>query len=105
MIDPSTVDELLRLRATLAALRAREAAIEASFAAAPDDTAFCGLTAEVRVERNNYAVFDIMRLPPEIRDNPAFYRDKEVTSVRVEPFGTSAPILPFETARPAIAMR
>ncbi|WP_417273469.1 hypothetical protein [Celeribacter halophilus] len=80
----SPVDELARLRAKIAELRAREAALEARFIECNDTGRFPGYTCDVVVSRTAYQVFDISKLPQEMLDDDRYYATKHVTSIRIE---------------------
>ncbi|PTQ72504.1 hypothetical protein [Celeribacter persicus] len=87
----SPVDELARLRAKLAELRAREAALEAGFLTFSGTSGtvgrYHGLTCDVVVSRTGYQVFDISKLPSEILHDARYYATKQVTSIRIEEHG------------------
>lgn len=80
----SPVDELASIRNKIAELRAREAALEVRFLEMNDTGRFSGFNAEVVVERNSHEVFDIMKLPQEMLDDPRYYATRHVTTVRIE---------------------
>ncbi|WP_434286574.1 hypothetical protein [Celeribacter sp. SCSIO 80788] len=80
----SPVDELARLRAKIAELRARESALVAGFISAHAPGRYHGLTCDVVVSHTAYQVFDISKLPPEMLDDDRYYATKQVTSIRIE---------------------
>ncbi|NIY80352.1 MAG: hypothetical protein HWE33_07470 [Rhodobacteraceae bacterium] len=80
----SPVDELARLRAKIAELRAREAALEARFIEGNDTGRFPGYSWDVVVSRTSYQVFDISKLPQHILNDDRYYATKHVTSIRIE---------------------
>ncbi|MBW6418075.1 hypothetical protein [Celeribacter sp. PS-C1] len=80
----SPVDELATLRAKIAELRAREAAVEARFIEGNDTGRFPGFTCDVVVSRTAYQVFDISKLPHHILNDDRYYATKHVTSIRIE---------------------
>ncbi|MGC8202836.1 hypothetical protein ACP2AV_09055 [Aliiroseovarius sp. PTFE2010] len=84
-MDRSPADELARIRARIAELRAREAALKAAFIEGNETGRFEGFAHDVVVQRTEQEVFDITRLPGEILENPLYYRTRFVTEVRTEP--------------------
>lgn len=84
-------DELASVRAKIAALRARESALEAAFLEMNDTGLFPGFENMVRVERNSHSVFDISKLPDAILDDPRYYATRVVTRIHIEPRDTTGP--------------
>lgn len=84
-LDRSPADDLARVRARMAELRAHEAALRAAFLENNDTGRFQGFGCDVIVERSEYEVFDITRLPDHILTDPAYYRTRYVTELRVVP--------------------
>ncbi|MBU2868656.1 DUF4315 family protein [Pacificibacter marinus] len=79
------VDELAKLRAKIAELRARETTLEARFIELSNHSTFTGFSGNVVVSHSIHDVFDISKLPETILNDPAFYARHQVTSVRIEP--------------------
>jgi hypothetical protein len=82
---PNPIDELAEVRAEIARLQQREAALEAAFIRQPN-LGTIGAAHRVEVTEVQTRVFDPTLLPDRIRTDPAFWRDQ--TSVQV----TCAPI-------------
>jgi len=79
------VDELVKLRAKIAELRARETTLERRFIELRNQGTFTGFAGNVVVSHCAHDVFDISKLPETILNDPAFYARRQVTSVRIEP--------------------
>jgi len=77
-------DELADVRAEIARLRAREAALRQMFLADPDQPV-AGRWHRVEVVRLRHRVFDASLLPGIVRNNPLFWREKTVQAVRCVP--------------------
>lgn len=86
-------DELAEVRAQIATLRAREAALEAAFISMRDSCHFPGYANTVRVERKAHQVFDLSKLPQRVLDDPRLYITREVTRVIVEPRAAMTPLI------------
>ncbi len=79
----SPADELAELRAEIARLKAREAALRADILALPP-ALLVGRWSQVVIERRQYAAFDAALLPPSIRLDPGYTRLRAVQVVRTE---------------------
>lgn len=79
------VDELAKLRAKIAELRARETTLVARFIELRDQGRFTGFVGNVVVSDTAHDVFDISKLPETILNDLAYYARRHVTSVRIEP--------------------
>ncbi|MCG7494880.1 hypothetical protein [Thalassobius sp. Cn5-15] len=77
----SLADELAEIRAEIARLKEREAALEAAVHAS-DGTVPNGRNHRVRVITRRNSEFDPVLLPQEVRENPRYWRDH--LSVHVE---------------------
>ncbi|WP_158401953.1 hypothetical protein [Celeribacter indicus] len=80
----SPADDLARLRAQIAVLRAREAALEARFLEMNETGRFPGFTCDVVVSRTGHEILDVSKLPAGIVDDPRYRTTRHVTSVRIE---------------------
>lgn len=80
----SPADELAEVRAEIARLKLREAQLRDRLAHAPLAT-LTGRWARVEVTETVTRVFDPALLPAAVHDDPAYWRDKTVVSVRTLP--------------------
>lgn len=94
----SPVDELARLRAKIAELKAREAVLESRFLETEGSGRYPGFTCDVVVTRTAYQVFDISKLPEELLNDERFYATKHVTSIRIEEHDASDAVAVFPKA-------
>lgn len=84
----SPADELAELRAEIARLKAREAALRRQFLRQPDQGCL-GRWSRVEVVESRQQRFNPALLPPEIRNDPRYCEERVVTVVRCLP----APLL------------
>ncbi len=83
-------DELAELRAEIARLKTREAQLrEVLLAAAPETLG--GRWHRAEVTEHRVRQFDPSLLPANIRENPAFWRERVQTTVRTMPIQSRAP--------------
>lgn len=83
-------DALYEIRAAIKALRAEEAALKAQLARAGiDGRQGRHWRVEIAVQRDR--VFDPRRLPPAIRGDPTFWRDRETRRVVLRPISPAPP--------------
>ncbi|WP_430464354.1 hypothetical protein [Tabrizicola sp.] len=80
----SPADELGEIRAEIARLKAREAALRAQFLRAPQDKTL-GRWTKVEVVETRQTRFNPALLPDEIRRDPRYCEDRLVQSVRCLP--------------------
>ena len=84
MRRPSPADDLAELRAEIARLQQREAALEAAIRRNPElGKQGTFHTAELSETRNR--VFDPSLLPPEVQQDPRFWREQVAQVVTVTP--------------------
>lgn len=76
----AAADELAEIRAEIARLRLREAALRAAIVKAPDALAE-GRWTKVEVAERRLRVFDPARLPAAIRDDPRYWRERVTVAV------------------------
>lgn len=76
----SPADELAQIRAHLARLKAREAALVSALCAAPE-VARRGRWTRAEVLEHRVRLFDHRLLPPPIREDPLFWRESVVLAV------------------------
>jgi hypothetical protein len=82
MYKISPADELAELRAEIARLKLKEAALRTAILAAPPQP---GRWHRVEVVEQKSLVFDAKLLPPQIRDNPAYWRERITQVVKCLP--------------------
>jgi hypothetical protein len=82
MYTLSPADELADIRAEMARLKMREAALRALIIAIPPQP---GRWHRVEVKEMRARVFDASLLPPQIRENPAYWRERVSQVVRCLP--------------------
>jgi hypothetical protein len=101
----AAADELAEIRAEIARLRLREAALRAAILKAPDTVAE-GRWTRVEVAERRLSVFDPARLPAEIRDDPRYWRERVTTAVLCHAAAPRAlrPGWPIRRAEAAAAM-
>ncbi len=73
MYTLSPADELADIRAEIAKLKAREAALRVAIIAMPPQP---GRWHRVEIKELRARVFDASLLPAQIRDNPAYWRER-----------------------------
>lgn len=86
----SAVDELAEIRAEIARLKQREADLRDQILAAPP-AALTGRWHRVEVTDHLVRSFDPALLPPAIRDNPAYWRERVQTRVSTLAIQTRSP--------------
>lgn len=77
-------DELAEIRAEIARLKLREAQLRDRLVKSPLAT-LIGRTNRVEITRSVTRVFDASLLPDDIRQNPAYWRDRHQTVVQTLP--------------------
>jgi hypothetical protein len=82
MYKPNLADELADIRAEIARLKLKEAALRTAILAAPPQA---GRWHRIEVVEQKSRVFDARLLPPQIRDNPAYWRDRITQVVKCLP--------------------
>jgi hypothetical protein len=82
MYTLSPADELADIRAEIARLKAREAILRATILAAPPQP---GRWHRVEVKEMRARVFDASLLPVQIRENPAYWRERVSQVVKCLP--------------------
>ena len=103
----SPADELASVRAELARLKARERALCDALVAAPD-CARIGQWTRAEVGARSLRLFDHRLLPPEIRENPLFWRERQAVEVTCHPLDgalSPMPLVPRSTQGHARALR
>lgn len=83
-------DELAAIRARISRLKSREQNLRQQLLDAPDD-ARQGAQARVEVVTRTVRLFDHRLLPEAIRDEPLYWREREVTDLRCVPIDGRAP--------------
>lgn len=96
-------DELAAIRDRITQLKAREQELRRLLIDAPQE-ARQGEQARVEVVTRTIRLFDHRLLPEAIRDEPLYWREREVTDLRCVPLDGRAPSrwvppAPLETAR------
>lgn len=86
----SPVDELAEIRAEIARLKERESALRDMILTAPP-ASLTGRWHRVEVTEHRVRMFDPALLPPAIRDNPAFWRERVQTRVSTLALQTRLP--------------
>lgn len=86
----SPIDELAEIRAEIARLKEREAALRDMILTAPP-ASLTGRWHRVEVTEHRVRMFDPELLPPAIRDNPAFWRERVQTRVSTLALQTRLP--------------
>jgi hypothetical protein len=86
----SPVDELAEIRAEIARLKQREAALRDTILTAPS-TSLTGRWHRVEVTEHRVRMFDPALLPDVIRDNPAYWRERVQTRVSTLALQTRLP--------------
>ncbi len=81
----SPADELAEIRAEMARLKAREAALRALLLSQEPAV---GRWHRIEITEQRARVFDARLLPPHIRDNPAFWRERVTQVVKCLPIQT-----------------
>jgi hypothetical protein len=89
----SPADELSEIRAEIARLKTRELVLRAGFLRDPDHGT-AGRWSRIEVVQTTQKVFDAALLPEKIRNDPRFFRDRVVQTVRC------LPLLAVAAARP-----
>jgi hypothetical protein len=82
MYTLSPADELADLRAEIAKLKAREAALRTLIIAMPPQP---GRWHRIEIKEMRARVFDATLLPPQIRENPAYWRERVSQVVKCLP--------------------
>lgn len=82
MYTLSPADELAEIRAEMAKLKAREAALRTLIIAMPPQP---GRWHRVEIKEMRARVFDASLLPAQIRENPAYWRERVSQVVRCLP--------------------
>jgi hypothetical protein len=80
----SPADELATLRARMAHLRRREQELRRALLDGPE-AALTGDHARVEVSLRRIRIFDHRLLPEAIRDEPLYWRERDVTDLRCVP--------------------
>ncbi len=83
----SPADELAEIRAEMARLKQREAALRASILSQEPAV---GRWHRVEITEHRARVFDVHLLPPHIRDNPAYWRERITQVVKCLPIQARA---------------
>ncbi|WP_216821438.1 hypothetical protein [Tabrizicola sp. TH137] len=83
-------DELAEIRAEIARLKAREMQVRDLILASPPGGQ-AGRWHKAEVTEHRVRMFDASLLPPAIRENPAFWRERVQTTVRTVPVQTRTP--------------
>lgn len=89
----SPADELAEIRAEIARLKLREAALRAQFLRDPE-LGTLGRWSRVEVVESHSRRFNPALLPPTIRNDPRFFDERVVTSLRVVPVQFAANLRP-----------
>ena len=84
MIGMTPADELAEIRAEIARLRLREAALAAAFLTRPD-ALLTGRWTRVEIAERHGLVFDPALLPPAVREDPRYCRAEVVQTVQTFP--------------------
>ncbi len=104
MQSMSFADELAEIRGEIARLKAREAALRAHFLRHPDQGAQ-GRWARVEVVENRSPRFNPLLLPDTIRNDPRFFEEKVVQTVRCLPAVLTVTMRPgWPIARGAVGL-
>lgn len=93
MHNLSPADEFAEIRAELARLKAREAALRAHFLRDPDHGSL-GRWSRVEVVESHQSRFNAALLPSSVLNDPQFREDRVVLSVRVVPVPFTAALRP-----------
>jgi hypothetical protein len=94
MNNLNPADELAEIRAEIARLKLREAALKAAFLQRPQNL-LTGRRYKVEIREEHSKVFDPALLPQAIRDDPRYLRDKLVQVVQTLPLPAPAPSWPI----------
>ena len=86
MRNESQADELTRIRERITELRSRERDLCAALIAAGEDERL-GQWSRVEIVKRRVRVFDPHLLPPVLRDDPHFWRERVLTEVRCDRLG------------------
>lgn len=86
----AAADELAEIRAEIARLKTREAALRDSLLAAPPET-LTGRWHRVEVTEQRVRQFDATLLPATIRDDPSYWRERVQMTVRTLPVQARLP--------------
>ena len=78
-------DELAEIRAEIKALKARETALRTTILESGSPDVLTGAEHEVVVREQRSRILDKSLLPEDIRENPAFYRERVTWIVTVRP--------------------
>lgn len=78
-------DELAEIRAEIKALKERETALRTRILESDTPDVLMGVEHEVVVREQRSRVLDKSLLPEDIRENPAFYRERVTRIVTVKP--------------------
>lgn len=89
----SPADELAEIRAEIARLKSREAALRAQFLADPKDK-LSGRWTRVEVEERQISRFNPALLPDKIRQDPRFHETRLVQTVRCLPAALTVTVRP-----------
>lgn len=92
-------DELADIRAEIARLKRREAELRAAFLTQPD-LPRTGRRNQVDLVVQRTRIFDPRLLPAEIRNNPAYQRDKVTRILRTTPVESPPEAPAFELSPP-----
>jgi hypothetical protein len=98
----SAADELARVRADIARLKAREQVLRTALLAAPE-AGRIGRWARVEVIERQIRLFDHRLLPEVLRTDPRYWRERPVTELRCLPVEARGPSHWVPPARPAQA--
>lgn len=90
MLGLNPADELAEIRAEIARLRLREAALKAAFLQRPTNL-LTGRWTRVEIREQHSRTFDPALLPRAIREDPRFCRAKVVQVVHTLPLPPTAP--------------
>lgn len=88
MQSPRPADELHEIRAEIAKLQAREAALVQAFLRDPVAGAM-GRYAKAEIIEARELIFDAALLPDDLRLNPAFHREITRAAVQTQPLPTA----------------
>ncbi|OWY09990.1 MULTISPECIES: hypothetical protein [Thioclava] len=92
--DPrAPADELAQIRAQIARLRRREAELREAYLTRPDMPCL-GRWTKVEIVTSRRKVFEPRLLPPEIRNDTAFQREKVTRRLQTSPHEPASCLLP-----------
>lgn len=99
MHSKSPADELAAIRAEIHRLKAREAELRAAYLTQPD-LPRNGRWHRVELVTQTARVFDARLLPPEVRNDPQFMRERVTRTLRTIPALPPFPTKPTTPQRP-----